>query len=401
MCLSLTTAWASDNPIEELITDEAGKAAEEARESVVKQTDPAGILSEIEEPLAEQEVEIELSSATESAIDLSFPEEENKLQLPTFDGVSSGSCGDGLTWTLDNAGMLTISGTGRMDVFGEFHETPWSKQDVLSVTIADGVTSIGGSAFCNCTALTSVSIPDSVVGIGEWAFCNCTALTSVSIPDSVVSIGKDAFKGTPWYTDWLNAPEQTEFAIAGGVLLRYRGTGGNVAIPVGVKSIGRDAFSCCYDLKSVVIPDSTESIEPGAFYNCSSLESVMIGEGLRTLGIVKWSYRGDEDSGAFEGCVNLKSITLPGSLKVIGSWTFERCEALTEILYQGSRADWKNIEIGKDALNEGMVRFLVSDKPADKDGDGNVTVLDAAAWLGGSKPEMATLALREVVGIQG
>ena len=57
------------------------------------------------------------------------------------------------------------------------------------------VTSIGNSAFEECTGLTSVTIPNSVTSIGDWAFCRCTSLISISIPDSVKSMGESAFSG--------------------------------------------------------------------------------------------------------------------------------------------------------------------------------------------------------------
>ena len=61
------------------------------------------------------------------------------------------------------------------------------------MTIPDSVTSIGDSAFADCSSLTSVTIPDSVTSIGYSAFENCSKLTSIVIPDSVTSIGEDAF----------------------------------------------------------------------------------------------------------------------------------------------------------------------------------------------------------------
>ena len=60
-------------------------------------------------------------------------------------------------------------------------------------TIPNSVTSIGRSAFEDCTSLTSVTIPDSVTSIGWWAFYNCSSLTSVTIGNSVTSIGYRAF----------------------------------------------------------------------------------------------------------------------------------------------------------------------------------------------------------------
>ncbi|MBR3608624.1 MAG: leucine-rich repeat domain-containing protein, partial [Bacteroidales bacterium] len=62
-------------------------------------------------------------------------------------------------------------------------------------TIPDSVTTIGERAFSFCTSLTSVTIPDSVTTIGEGAFYGCSSLTSVTIGKSVSEIGKEAFKG--------------------------------------------------------------------------------------------------------------------------------------------------------------------------------------------------------------
>lgn len=61
------------------------------------------------------------------------------------------------------------------------------------VVIPDSVTSIGDSAFLECSDLTSIAIPNSVISIDELAFYGCSGLTSVTVPDSVTSIGGDAF----------------------------------------------------------------------------------------------------------------------------------------------------------------------------------------------------------------
>ena len=169
------------------------------------------------------------------------------------DIVDSGTCGaegDGsnLTWTLDSEGVLTISGSG--DMHGYDHlGAPWYgiRSPVKSAVIADGVTSIGDSAFFDCTSLTSVTIPDSVTSIGEYAFYNCTSLTSVTIPNSVTSIGEYTF---------YNCTSLT-----------------SVAIPDSVTSIDWYAFYNCTSLTSVTIPDSVTIIGGGAF-DCTSLTDV-------------------------------------------------------------------------------------------------------------------------------
>ena len=138
--------------------------------------------------------------------------------IPATGVVASGTCGaegDGsnLTWTLDSEGVLTISGSGGMHDYDGPSSPPWyrSRSMVKSAVIADGVTSIGVYAFCECRSLTSVTIPDSVTLIDDAAFYNCSSLTSVTIPDSVTSIGWSAFKGCASLTDVYYAGSEAQW----------------------------------------------------------------------------------------------------------------------------------------------------------------------------------------------
>lgn len=65
----------------------------------------------------------------------------------------------------------------------------------MTVTIPDGVTSIGKDACWGCDALKSITIPDSVISIGDKAFARCTALENITIPNSVINIGNYVFAG--------------------------------------------------------------------------------------------------------------------------------------------------------------------------------------------------------------
>ena len=131
------------------------------------------------------------------------------------DIVDSGTCGakgSNLTWTLDSEGVLTISGSGDMHGYGS-SDAPWygSRSRVKSAVIAEGVTSIGESAFENCRSLTSVTIPNSVTSIGGCAFDECWSLTSVTIPDSVTSIGDGAFASCTSLTDVYYAGSEAQW----------------------------------------------------------------------------------------------------------------------------------------------------------------------------------------------
>lgn len=105
--------------------------------------------------------------------------------------VTTGTTGD-CTWTLDGT-HLTISGNGKM---ANYHTTgPWGAS-ITSVSIEDGVTTIGNYAFYKCPFLTSMTIPDSVSLIGSCAFYKCTSLTSVTLGNGITLIYEEAFRYT-------------------------------------------------------------------------------------------------------------------------------------------------------------------------------------------------------------
>ena len=134
---------------------------------------------------------------------------------------------DGLTWTLDAKGTLTISGTGAMKDYNaaENLSPAYMNSDVKKVVIEDGVTSIGELAFFKCSSLTNITIPDSVTCIEYAAFHGCSSLSSITIPNSVTSIGVYAF------------------VICSSLT--------SITIPDGVTSIGYGAFSECSSLKTI------------------------------------------------------------------------------------------------------------------------------------------------------
>ena len=94
------------------------------------------------------------------------------------DDLRTGSCGDGVTWSLSDEGVLTISGKGAMwDYAGEYPGWYPYKDEILQCVIEQGVTVIGAEAFRDCFHLTHVTIPVSVTEIRDGAFSGCYALT--------------------------------------------------------------------------------------------------------------------------------------------------------------------------------------------------------------------------------
>jgi len=184
----------------------------------------------------------------------------------------------------------------------------------LVVTFED-VTSIGYSAFENCTRLTSVTIPNNVTNIGIHAFSGCTGLTSVTIPNSVTSIGTGAFSGCTGLTSVTIGSGVTSI---GEEAFRYCTSLTNITIPNNVKSIGNSAFKECRNLTSITIPNSVTSIGQGAFYYCTGLTSVTIGSGVTSIG-----------QSAFNYCTSLTSITIPNSVTSIGSFSY--CTSLASV----------------------------------------------------------------------
>ena len=191
------------------------------------------------------------------------------LQISSSARTSSGSCGNGVTYTFDEStGLLTISGNGTMDDYDM--NSPFEELGIESVLIHSGVTSIGEFAFAWCESLTSITIPDSITSIGDYAFYGCSSLTGITIPNSVTSIGK-----------W--------------------------------------AFEDCSSLTGITIPNSVTSIGDYAFYGCSGLTS----------------------------------ISIPASVTSIGSYAFEGSYELTDVYYEGTEAEWNEIDI--DDSNESLL----------------------------------------------
>ena len=247
-----------------------------------------------------------------------FSGEENALgplnpnvQLVVESGatLTGGAAGDGsgVTWQLTentddpSTYKLTISGSGAMEDFPFGSDQPWYSfhDQITSVVVSPGVTSIGQCAFSRFAKLTHVDIADSVISIGWDAFYYCSSLTNITIPQSVTYIGPLAF----FHCTNLSS----------------------ITLSNNITSIGSSAFEDCTNLTSITIPGSVTSIGLTAFCNCTKLTSITIPDSVTTI-----------DLEAFKNCSSLTSITIPGSVTSIGPYVFDGCTSLNDIRYSGT-----------------------------------------------------------------
>lgn len=232
-----------------------------------------------------------------------------QLKVKSGATLTGGAAGDGsgVTWQLTentddpSTYTLTISGSGAMKNYLMSSNQPWHsfRDQITSVVVSPGVTSIGQCAFSRFAKLTHVDIADSVISIGWDAFYYCSSLTNITIPQSVTYIGPLAF----FHCTNLSS----------------------ITLSNNITSIGSSAFEDCTNLTSITIPGSVTSIGLAAFCNCTKLTSITIPDSVTTI-----------DLEAFKNCSSLTSITIPGSVTSIGPYVFDGCTSLNDIRYSGT-----------------------------------------------------------------
>lgn len=173
----------------------------------------------------------------------------------TLTGGAAGD-GSGVTWQLtentdgSSTYTLKISGSGAMEDYQTSSSRPWNnfRDQITSVVISPGITSIGNCAFTLFSKLIHVDIADSVISIGDRAFSYCSSLTDIKIPQSVTYIG--------------------------GVIFRECTNLSSITLSNNITSIGPFAFEKCTNLTSITIPGSVISISWNVFDGCTSLNDI-------------------------------------------------------------------------------------------------------------------------------
>jgi len=240
---------------------------------------------------------------------------------------------------IDTAGVnVTFGDTVQViPAYMFYHETAASLPKIIgNITIPNSVTSIGNNAFRNQQNIT-VALGTGVTTIGASAFQNCTGIASIIIPASVTRIGDGAFAGLRNVTSLVfNATNYTgsAFSFTGTFQpftnLGIDTAGVNVTIGDAVQVIPGNMFyhQTAASLPKIIghidIPDSVTSISSSAFREQNNI-TVTIGTGVTTIG-----------SFAFRNCTGLTSIIIPDRVATIGESAFHNCTGLTSIIIPAS-----------------------------------------------------------------
>lgn len=212
---------------------------------------------------------------------------------------------------------------------------------LTSVTLPEGLKTIGIRGFDVCTSLESINFPSTLTSIGDYAFALCAALKGeIALPAGVTSLPLGAFTGCESITsltlsstfktigietflnckslEVVNLPNglagigESAFCSCGKLV--------SITLPQSLTDLGGNVFSGCSSLKSIAIPSGVKVIGRDAFASCTSLETVSLSEGLTEIGV-----------NAFLDCKSLTSVTVPSSVTKVGEQAFKMCVALLKV----------------------------------------------------------------------
>lgn len=272
-----------------------------------------------------------------------FAESENGGEVTTVD---SGYCGaddggENLRWTLDNNGVLTITGSGAMKdyTWDENVRLDWYgyKKDIRSVVLDNRITHIGDYAFDKCTNIESVrytgytgnagvALPESVTTIGVHAFSDTGVTGTLKLPEHLTEIDSLAFYHCRKLNGELKLPDTVK--EIGGFAFNRCGFTGKLELPVSLENIGNDAFESCSGLTGkLTFPSKMNEINFSIFHE-TGITEVVIPSSIKTV-----------RDFAFDSCMNLKKVYLPTEIPKIYNRAFRGCDNV-KFYYPAYKADW-------------------------------------------------------------
>lgn len=240
---------------------------------------------------------------------------------------TGGTGGESITWAFDAvSSTLTISGTGDMDDWASRAEVPWAelRSDIVTVTIDEGITSVGAHAFDSCAAMTVIHIPATLTAIGDSAFAGCNALLELHAkPATPPTVGAQAFRGVPKECGVFvpTAAADAYKAAAGWSTFAYiipEGFGGKC----GQKALWMfDSATGAMTVVGTGTMTEYGHFELTPWYtHKDNIKSLTVGEGIISI-----------SSRAFYSCPALLKLSLPSTLKNIGQGALGQCTNIEEI----------------------------------------------------------------------
>ena len=235
----------------------------------------------------------------------------------------------------------------------EIGDRAFALSGITSLTIPEGVTRIGNWAFWGAAGLTDIRLPEGLTHIGDWAFLGCAGLTGIRLPDSIVGVGDWAFGNCTGLTNIEAGEGNLAYRSIEGVLFDKTGTilvaypAGNknltYTVPVGVQTIGEQAFYGCTGFNRISLPESLTSIRQEAFQNCTGLVNLQIPDRVTAIG-----------ERAFYNCTNLVAVNISSRVAGIGDQAFYGCTSLNLILL------FRETRMGKDVFEavSGTLTYL-------------------------------------------
>ncbi len=267
--------------------------------------------------------------------------------------------------------------------------------ELLHVTIPNGVTNIGNMAFRNCSNLETVTIPKSVEKIGNETFSGCSGVTLIvaygsyaedycirhnfnyMYSDEMMDTDEESIEaaysyieqedGSIWITGYnrlavdLIIPDEIGGKCVSGIgaeAFAERASLSSITIPKSVTHIDKKAFYSCKNLYEINGIEGLFSIGERAFYECCSLDGIELPEGIQTVGREAFSCSGISDiymphtiedigSGVFAWCKSLAFVEFADGIRTIPEDMFHGCNILDSVTIPGSVEN-----IGEEAFYE-------------------------------------------------